>query len=114
MRLVYSERRKVLVQLIEEYLGDYLTIEPSSAGMNLTAWLSDKIDVQKLKEEVKKHHLIVFFINDYSLENFIKPAVTLGFTGFSKYKLKTGIQKLVTCIGNSLIDEFSAISKTLG
>lgn len=114
MRLIYSERRRVLVQLIEEHLGDYLTIEPSPAGMNLTAWLSENVDVQKLKEEVKKHHVIVNFINDYSLENFIKPAVTFGFTGFTKYKLKTGIQKLVTCIENSLIDKYSTISKTLG
>ena len=111
MRLIYAERRKILVQLIEEHLGDYLTIEPSSAGMNLTAWLSDKIDVEKLKEEVKKHHVIVHFINDYSLENFIKPAVTLGFTGFTKYKLKTSVEKLVTCIQNSLIDKCSTISK---
>ena len=103
MRLVYSERRKILVKLIEENLGDYLTIQASSAGMNLTAWLSEKIDVDKLKEEVKKHRVIVPFINDYSIANFIRPAINLGFTGFTKYQLKTGIQKLVTCIENSLV-----------
>lgn len=103
MRLLYSERRKILVKLIEENLNDYLTIEPAAAGMNLTAWLSDKIDVGKLKEQLKKQQLIVPFINDYSLENFIKPAITLGFTAFTKYKFKTGIQKLVSCIQSSLL-----------
>lgn len=105
MRLVYSERRKMLVKLIEENLGDYLEIEPSSAGMNLTAWLSEKIDVQKLREEAKKHRVIVPFINDYSLENLIRPGINLGFTGFTKYKLKTGIELLKKCIENSLIDD---------
>lgn len=103
MRLQYAERRKILVELIEENLSNYLTIESSASGMNLTAWLSEKIDVEKLKEEVKKHHVIIPFINDYSLENFIKPAIALGFTAFSKYKLKTGVQKLLNCIENALI-----------
>ncbi len=103
MRLLYSERRKILVKLIEENLSDYLTVEPSASGMNITASLSEKIDVQKLKEEAKINGVIVPFINDYTLENFIKPSVTLGFTGFTKYILKTGIQKLVTCMQNSII-----------
>jgi GntR family transcriptional regulator/MocR family aminotransferase len=107
MRLIYSERRKILVNLIEENLGDYLSIEPSSAGMNLTAWISERIDVRKLKEEIIKGNLIVPFINEYSIENFIKPAISLGFTGFTKYKLKTGVQKLATCFENSLVAEYS-------
>lgn len=103
MRLLYSERRKILVKLIEENLGDYLSIQPATAGMNLTAGLSEKIDILKLKEELKKQQVIVSFINDYSLENFIKPAISLGFSAFTKYKLKTGIQKLTIAIQNSLI-----------
>lgn len=103
MRLLYSERLKILVKLIEENLSDYLTIETSASGMNVTAWLSEKINVQKLKEEAKINNVIVPFINDYTLENFIRPAITLGFTGFTKYKLKTGIQKLVICMQNSSI-----------
>ncbi|MEJ7680626.1 MAG: hypothetical protein WKG06_22785 [Segetibacter sp.] len=103
MRLLYSERRNILVKLIEENLSNYLTIEPSQSGMNLTAWLSEKIDAQKLKEEAKSSGVIIPFINDYSLENRIRPAITLGFTAFTKYKLKTGIQKLAACIESSLI-----------
>lgn len=102
MRLLYSERRKILVKLIEENLSDYLTIEPAAAGMNLTAWLSEKIDVQKLKTEFKKQRVIVPFINDYSLEHFTKAGITLGFSAFTKYQLKTGVQKLMSCVQNSL------------
>ncbi|MEO6870067.1 MAG: PLP-dependent aminotransferase family protein [Ginsengibacter sp.] len=106
MRLVYSERRKILVKLIEENLGDYLTIEPSSAGMNLTAWLFEKIDIEKLKKTLKKHHIIVPFINDYSIKHLIKPAINLGFTGFTRYQLKIGVQELLACIENSLITQY--------
>jgi GntR family transcriptional regulator/MocR family aminotransferase len=107
MRLLYSERRKILVKLIEENLGSYLTIEPAAAGMNLTAWLSEKIDVNKLKEELKKQQLIVPFINTYSLQHFIQPAaITLGFSAFTKYKLKTGVQKLAMSIQNALVSNY--------
>jgi len=48
MRLVYSERRKILVKLIEENLGDYLPIEPSSAGIPANIHAAIKhIDYQK-------------------------------------------------------------------
>jgi GntR family transcriptional regulator/MocR family aminotransferase len=112
MRLLYSERRRILVKLLEESLSEYLTIQPASAGMNLTAWLSDKIDVQKLKQELRKNKVVLPFINDYSLEHFIKPAITLGFTAFTKYKLKIGVQKLQGCLENALVANTAAKNST--
>ncbi len=103
MRLIYSERRKILVKLIEENLGDYLTIEPTSAGMNLTVWLSKKIDVEKLKEEIGKEGLIVPFTTGYAVGFVEKQGINIGFTAFSKYRLKTGIQKLIVCVERSLV-----------
>ena len=38
----------------------------------------------------------------YSLQEKSPPAIALGFTAFSKYKLKMGVEKLVICAENSI------------
>lgn len=101
MRLLYAERRNLLLKLSNEILGDYLKINEIPSGMNITGTLSEKVDPRKLKIEVQNHHIIVPFVDEYALENFTPDAIILGYTAFSKYKLKTGLEKLRTCMENA-------------
>jgi GntR family transcriptional regulator/MocR family aminotransferase len=103
MRLLYDERQQNLIHIAKELVGDYLNVQPSAAGMNLTAWISKKIDLQKLKSEFKKQNLIIPFIRDYAMGNFNPRAIMLGYTAFSKYKIRTGLEKLRSCFEKSLL-----------
>lgn len=102
MRLLYADRKNVLVGLLKASLREYLQIIPSSSGMHLVCWLSDKIDADKLKKEIKSQKLIVSFISNFTVQSHMKPAITLGYTAFSKYKLKIAVEKLTKCIHRSL------------
>ncbi len=102
MRLLYAERQQILVKLVKEQLGNYIEMHPAPAGMNLLGWLSPKIDLAKLKEEIKKHQLIVSFLDDYTLTHPTQPAISLGYTAFSKYRLKSGVEKLAICVQKAL------------
>lgn len=102
MRMLYAERQKILTTLLKEELGDYLQVSVKPSGMHLLCQLSEKINLQKFKNEIEKSNLIVSFVNDYTLQHHTPPAITLGFTAFSKYKLKTGLEKLSEAIRNSL------------
>ena len=102
MRLLYAERQNMLIGLLKASLADYLQITPSASGMHLVCWLSDKIDANRLKKEMKAQKLIVSFVSNFTMENEMKPAITLGYTAFSRYKLKMAVEKLVKCVHNSV------------
>ncbi|KKJ75794.1 hypothetical protein WH95_16325 [Kiloniella litopenaei] len=52
MRKVYAQRQKMLVDGIEEYLSDYLEINPNIAGLHITAYFTDKADKRTTDREV--------------------------------------------------------------
>jgi len=101
MRLLYAERRRILVELITQYLSKYLTIENHNAGMNIIAWVSENIDMDKLRDEAIKNKVYIFFLKDYTISNYTKPGIILGYTAFSKYKMKIGVEKLLICLKQS-------------
>jgi GntR family transcriptional regulator/MocR family aminotransferase len=102
MRLLYAQRQDILVQLLQEQLGDSMRLSVSPSGMHLLCWLSPDIDETRFRQEVKQQQLTVAFIKEYTLQHHMPPAVILGFTAFSKYKLRTGVEKLAACIRRSM------------
>jgi GntR family transcriptional regulator/MocR family aminotransferase len=103
MRLLYAERQQLLVQLVQAQLGDYFRLVLSPSGMHLVCWLSDRIDATRFAQEARALQLDISFINEYSLQHTLPPAIALGFTAFSRYRLKTGVEKLALCVQRSLL-----------
>ena len=102
MRLLYAERQSILTSLLHEQAQSHFRVEVSHSGMHLICWLSPEINIRTLREEIERQHLVVSFINDYSIEKKLPPAMALGFTAFSKYKLRVAVEKLMVCIRQSL------------
>jgi len=102
MRLLYAERQALLLNLLQQHLRDYLRVNASPSGMHLICWLSAQINYDKLREEIKKHELLVNFLDDFTLQCTLPHALILGYTAFSNYKLKSGVEQLDKCIQLSL------------
>jgi len=102
MRLLYSERQKILIDLINLYLGEYFSLNAFPSGMHVICWPNGKIDMQRFRESVKRQKIFVGFIKDYSLQHKIPDGIALGFTAFSKYKMKLGVESLVLAVKDSL------------
>lgn len=98
MRLLYAERQQLLIQLVLTKLSDYLEVHNTPSGMHLLCWLKEGIDITKLKQEIKSQALSVSFVENFTTTHHLPPAILLGFTAYSGYKLKTGIEKLATCL----------------
>ena len=98
MRLLYAERQQLLIDLINTKLGDYLQVQHTPSGMHLLCWLKSGIDVAKLKKEVKSQALTAAFVENFTTTHQLPPAILLGFTAYSGYKLKTGVEKLLVCL----------------
>jgi GntR family transcriptional regulator/MocR family aminotransferase len=102
MRLLYAERQGILLKLLQQQLGEYLQVSASPSGMHLLCRLSDQINYGKLREEIKKQGLLVNYLDDFTLQRNLPHALILGYTAFSNYKLKNGVEQLRKCIHLSL------------
>jgi GntR family transcriptional regulator/MocR family aminotransferase len=102
MRLLYAERQQQLISLLQLHCKDYLRISVAPSGMHLLCWLPEGIDIVKFKEAIHQHQLMVTFVNSFTLQHHKSPAILLGFTAFTKYKLKVGVEKLLACLEGSM------------
>jgi len=103
MRLLYAERQQILIRLLQDdALKDHIRVDVRPSGMDLVCWLSERIDIRRLKKETRERGLIISFGDFYTQENSLPPVMFLGYTAFSKYKLKTAVEKLTECVRLSL------------
>lgn len=98
MRLLYAERQQQLLQQLETHLKDELRVSMAPSGMHLLCWLPEDINMAKFKEAVKKHELAIAFVSSFTLKYVLPPAILLGFTAYTKYKMKVGVEKLGACL----------------
>ncbi|WP_315818464.1 hypothetical protein [Paraflavitalea speifideaquila] len=90
MRFLYAERQQQLLQLLQTQLNDELQVNMAPSGMHLLCWLREGIDIVRFKEGIRKRGLAVSFVRSFSLQHELRPAILLGFTAYTKYKMKVG------------------------
>src|SRR5258708_9910041 len=89
MRLLYADRQRILAGLLDEQARDYFQVSAAPSGMHLLCRLSDKIEEVSFRQELERQQLVIAFIADYTIESKQAHAILLGFTAFTKYKMKT-------------------------
>jgi GntR family transcriptional regulator/MocR family aminotransferase len=102
MRLLYAERQAILVRLLDEQEGGHFRLTVSPSGMHILCRLPDRTDLPRFREEVKRAGLNISFINDYTQQP-LPPTLALGFTAFSKYRMRVAIGQLVKCLELALL-----------
>jgi GntR family transcriptional regulator/MocR family aminotransferase len=94
MRVLYDQRRQALVQALEQYLGQNVTILGENAGMHLMVQfhtsLSDKeIVFRAAQMDVGLVSASPYYLNPGKIGEFI-----LGYTGLSQEKIQEGVRRL--------------------
>ena len=97
MRLLYAERRWVLIRLLKQHLADFLNISDIACGMHIVCRLKQNLNISLLKKEIRERKIKVSFLDNYELKHPQKPAILLGFTAYTPYRLKTATEKLKAC-----------------
>lgn len=98
MRLLYAERQQQLLQLLQTHLKDQLRVSVSPSGMHLLCWLPEDIDMPRFKDAIQKQQLAIAFVSYFTIQYKLPPAIMLGFTAYTKYKMKVGVEKLQSCL----------------
>ncbi len=100
-RRIYGERRKLMLNLLQEKLGDVLTVEDHAAGMQLMAALPEASDDEKIVERARDKGLILNSLSSHYAQGKIRKGLVLGFCGFNEIEIRDNIDILNKIIRSS-------------
>lgn len=93
MRLLYGERRAVLVEALRQEIGDALRVVGDAAGLHLTARLPAGVDDRAIAEQAARQGLWVMPLSACCLDAPSRGLV-LGYGGTSRTEILDGVRRL--------------------
>jgi GntR family transcriptional regulator/MocR family aminotransferase len=100
MRLLYGERRAVLVDALQKEIGAALRVIGDPAGLHLTAlfpagWDDRPISEQAARQGLWAMPLSACYLAACHLENMaVRPGLVLGYGGTSRTEILDGVRRL--------------------
>jgi len=93
MRLLYGERRAVLVEALRQEIGDALRVVGDAAGLHLTAMLPAGVDDRAIAEQAARQGLWAMPLSACCLDA-PSPGLVLGYGGTSRTEILDGVRRL--------------------
>jgi GntR family transcriptional regulator / MocR family aminotransferase len=90
MRRLYGQRRAMLIDSLQTYLGDSITVLGEAAGMHLALRTSDS----SLEQRAKRNKVQIVSSRDYYLGAPRTDEFLLGFSSLSERSIREGIRRL--------------------
>jgi GntR family transcriptional regulator/MocR family aminotransferase len=96
--MLYSERRKILVEALQHYLGRRLTIVGENAGMHLmvrfNTEMSDETVVYRAAQmDISLTSTQPFYLNPNKVNEFV-----FGYASLKPEQIVEGIRRLTQCL----------------
>jgi len=98
MRMLYSDRRKALVDAIQTQMGDRLEVIGAEAGMHLVALLPPGTDDVAVSRNAAQKAVSVMPLSICYSKPPGKSGVILGYGGTNSQQIHDGIRKLRMCV----------------
>ncbi len=94
MRLIYKKAQDELVSLLRQHLGAQIRIAAADAGMHLIVWLLTDKDTTEVIRKAKEQGVILYAVDELSLEFKHPAALMMGFTGFKREMMEQAVLSL--------------------
>lgn len=91
VRRVYGERRKFLLEILRQRLGDVLSFEDHAAGMQLLAYLPEGYDDSAIVRAANRQGVIVSSLSSHYAGANKQGGLLLGFCGFTEQEIESNI-----------------------
>ncbi|PHS79349.1 MAG: aspartate aminotransferase [Rhodospirillaceae bacterium] len=98
VRRIYGERRTVLMQLIDEHLGDIGVYEDYRAGMQIAVKLNKGYDDQRIAKAAADHGIVCFALSGYYASKPPQQGLLLGFCSFTEDEMTRAMVTLKVLI----------------
>lgn len=94
IRGVYSSRRSILVEALEQELSDWLTLQQSDQGMHLVAWLPESTNDVAAAAAAARAGIVVRAVSPMYSDGSRRSGLMLGFGGFDEEQLRKSVKQL--------------------
>ncbi len=94
MRNIYAEKQDTLVKLIRQHLSDWLSVEPTAAGMQLPVYFKKKIDNEEFARKTAKQNIILPLLSRFYAGAVDRQGLYLGYSGVPLAEMETNVLKL--------------------
>ena len=94
MRGIYKERREVLLQSLQDKLGDWLSPIPSYYGMHVAAVARAPLDLEAVSETLSRQHIKIHTLSRYFLGAQTQAGLVFGYGTVDLAEIRRGISAL--------------------
>jgi GntR family transcriptional regulator/MocR family aminotransferase len=101
MRMLYMERRLMLIEALRENLGDRIEIVSAEAGMHLVCLLPPGLDDRRVSRKAAEGGVSAIPLSTCYLGKSPGPGLILGYGGTARGEIQAGVRKLATILTNA-------------
>ena len=94
MRGIYKERRQLLLQSLQDKLGDWLSPIPSYYGMHVAAVLRAPLDLETVADALARQHINIHTLSRYFLGPQTQAGLVFGYGTVDLTEIRRGISAL--------------------
>ncbi|HEX6226398.1 MAG TPA: PLP-dependent aminotransferase family protein [Chryseolinea sp.] len=94
MRLLYKDRRDVMMNAAGRELKGKLELQYQPAGMHLVGWLPHHFDDKEISLRLHRKGIVAPALSDYTMKFKRPPALLLAFAGFHKFRIANYLQRM--------------------
>ncbi len=94
LRQAYGQRRVILQDALQEFIGDCVRHVSVPAGLHVMLYLPPQMDEAEFVQQARKAGVGVYAGAPYHLQTDAPPTILLGFSGVSEAQLVEGVRRL--------------------
>jgi GntR family transcriptional regulator/MocR family aminotransferase len=98
LRAAYGERRRVLVEALDEHLAGAVTFSRVPAGLHIMIQLHPACDEAQVIERAAAAAVGVYPGKPYYIQQPAPPAILLGFSGLNTSQIAEGVRRLASVV----------------
>ena len=94
MRGIYKERRRLLLQSLQDKLGEWLSPIPSYYGMHVAAVVREPLDLEAVSESLARQNIKIHTLSRYFLGTQTQAGLVFGYGTVDLAEIRRGISTL--------------------
>jgi GntR family transcriptional regulator/MocR family aminotransferase len=98
IRELYARRRVFFIKQFQKWLGDYLDLEITPAGLHFIAWLRRREDLPLLMRAREQTGVWPRPLSFFCIKAQLDPAFVFGFAAWSQGQIEQGLAKLASVV----------------
>jgi len=110
MRTLYAKRQSVLIEALNEHLGNRVDVSSDEAGLHLTMFLNDGLDDQNVWAALQRRGIVAPPLSFYAARSLDRNGLVLGYAAVPEEKIREGVVQIAEVL-DTLRDSTDALAE---